>query len=198
MPLRSASIADGVNALLTRRRSRVWSGGSRLRIVLAPPAAPGTSPFEDRIVTRRGVGVDVAAEVVAAQRARHVVVPGDDRQADRRHVRRRLGAQPVVEGVRVRPERRVERVVHGRSVEPRAGPHPCRPEESRRRPSWRHVYTAAASATASTTRSIWSSVITSGGQNVSVSAPMARTTTPSCCIRSRIALASWSARRPTP
>ena len=83
---------------------------------LGTVGAPGASPFEDRIVTRRGVGIDVAAEVVAAQRARHVVVPGDDRQADRRHVGRRLGAQPVVEGVRVRPERRVERVVHGRSV----------------------------------------------------------------------------------
>ena len=53
---------------------------------LGTAGAPGASPFEDRIVTWRGVGVDVAAEVVAAQRARHVVVPGDDRQADRRHV----------------------------------------------------------------------------------------------------------------
>ena len=30
-------MALGVNALDTSRRSRVWSGGSRLRIVFAPP-----------------------------------------------------------------------------------------------------------------------------------------------------------------
>ena len=165
----------------------------RLGAVLAPLA----SAFEDRIVAGRRVGVDVAAEIVAAQRVRHVVVPGDDGQAvrasrapaTRRAAGRRTGygfarnagSSGLYDGGFVDRGRRVVRLARG-----------DRDAVAHRRP----VYTAAASATASTTLSIWSSVITSGGQNVSVSAPMARTTTPSCCIRSRMVLASWSARRP--
>ena len=44
-------------------------------------------------------------------------------------------------------------------------------------------------ARASTMRSTWASVVTNGGQNVTVSVPIARVTTPSSSIRSRIAIA---------
>ena len=48
----------------------------------------------------------------------------------------------------------------------------------------------ADAASTSTMRSICSSVVTSGGQNVSVSVPIARVITPPASIRSRIAMAS--------
>ena len=51
-------------------------------------------------------------------------------------------------------------------------------------------YVPAALARVSTMRSICSSVVTSGGQNVHVSVPMARVTTPAASIASRIATAS--------
>ena len=96
----------------------------------------------------------------------------------RRHLQLARRRRP---GARRRGRRRRCRPACGRS--PRRGP---------------TVASAAAAdaASTSTMRSICSSVITSGGQNVSVSAPMARVITPPASIRSRIAIASWSGRSP--
>ena len=116
---RSRSMADGVKASDTSRRSRVWSGGSRLRMFFAavaglpPLAQPLTAHAPDRVAAVVGVGLDVAGELVAAQRPGDVVVAGQHDEAERRHVHRFDVAQARVERVRVGPERRVERVERG-------------------------------------------------------------------------------------
>ena len=64
----------------------------------------------DRIDRRRGVGLDVAGELGAAQGTGHIVVAGEHRESERRHVHRVVLAQRCVERVRVGPECRVEGV----------------------------------------------------------------------------------------
>ena len=113
------SMAEGVKASETSRRSRVWSGGSRLRMFFA--ALPDSRRWRSRSRRMRrtmsprssALRFDVAGELVAAQGSRDVVVAGQHDEPERRHVHRLAVAQARVERVRVGPERRIERVERG-------------------------------------------------------------------------------------
>ena len=87
---RRTSIARGVNAFDTRRRSRVWSGGSRLRIDLAPPRRRWRRrTARSSVSSMVAFSLDVAADLVAAQGGEHVGVAG---QHDLVRARRYAGA----------------------------------------------------------------------------------------------------------
>ena len=121
---RNRSIAVGVKARLTSRRNRVWSGGSRLRIVFA--TVPSRRRWRRRCRRSSWPGSvgsvafsSMSREVVAPQGRDHVVVPRQHDRPDGADVDRAVPPQLVVEGVGIGAEGRVERGLRGASSQHR-------------------------------------------------------------------------------
>ena len=114
----------GPQPLDRRRRERLGDQAAQPRVIgrvevqdrlrratLFDAALERLAPAQPRgIGGRCHVGLDVAGELRPAQGAGHVLVPCEDGESHDRHMHRILGAEPVVERVRVGAEGGVERV----------------------------------------------------------------------------------------
>ena len=109
-PGRSCSMLRGVNALDTRPRSRVWSGGSMNRN--GPPVGHLGIDVAgvDKGVERLGLGVVAAPVRVAQQRARHRRTGVITRKPSGLSCTGSSAREPRVGGIRVLLELRIERV----------------------------------------------------------------------------------------